>query len=615
MYLKIISRILFPFINLGFIFKLLVFFTRRRNRPFVLFEGKTYTYKDVYVQARKYEQFFRAAKRDKMRRGLLKRRDALAVGLYMDNTPEFVFAVFGASMCGATIFGINTGFRGQTLINVIDQARCSLLIVTPNYVDEVEKILPDVRSLCEREVYVIGDAATIEQSGFNDIQKPLSDPKIQNARHFRKGFNHWTPLIVIYTSGTTGAPKGVPRSHLMLIGALVVVNSRIHLRSTDRGYVCMPLFHSNAWFVGILPLLGAGGSFLLKSRFSASAFEQDLLDYGVTYMNYVGQPIHYILVALENKYGNPNAVEQALANHPHNKFRLAHGNGAPTADRVKLKRYLNMEHVYELYGSTEAAITTTNQPDDPIDSLGVVRSPKIVILDETDKPCPYGAIDEKGNLTNYDEAVGEICKKVPQNNVIFDGYFNNKEANNKKFRDGYFHSGDLGHLCLINGKRYLYFDGRTDDWIRKDGENFSAENVLQYAAQAPGVALAAAYGAPSEVSDEKVMVAVQMHEGASFDPKKTYDWYIEQQADGGMDPKWMPDYIRIVDSFEMTHQTQKILVRPLKRQHFNIERDKEMKLFFRRRGDETFHELKERDFASHKDAFRETGRTNLLDNW
>ena len=55
-----------------------------------------------------------------------------------------------------------------------------------------------------------------------------------------------------------------------------------------------------------------------------------------------------------------------------------------------------------------------------------------------------------------------------------------------------------------------------------------------------------------------------------------------------MDPKWMPDYIRIVDGFDMTHQTQKILVRPLKREHYNMDKFPDMKVFYRRRGDRQF---------------------------
>ena len=193
-----------------------------------------------------------------------------------------------------------------------------------------------------------------------------------------------------------------------------------------------------------------------------------------------------------------------------------------------------MDHVYEIYGSTEAVITTANKPGEPEDSVGRVPG-SVVILDEEGRPCEPGRVDEKGRLLNYERAVGEICKKADRNNLRFDGYFDNEKDTGKKFRNGYYHSGDLGHIRLMNGRRYLYFNGRTDDWIRKDGENFSAENVLAFAQKIPGVRLAVAYGVPCEVSDEKVMVAVQMADGAGFDPHQAFDWLTCQQKDCGME--------------------------------------------------------------------------------
>lgn len=418
---------------------------------------------------------------------------------------------------------------------------------------------------------------------------------------------------MIYTSGTTGTPKGVPCTHIKLVGAGMVVLMHTHLTSKDRGYISMPLYHSNAWYVGLLPMLITGGSFVLKRRFSASAFETDLLEHGVTFMNYVGQPLHYIVSALEKKHGGEEEVVKALANHPKNRFRKAYGNGATAVDRKKLHRYLGMEHIYEIYGSTEAVITTANKPGDPIECVGRVNS-SIVILNEEGKECAPGIEDANGRLKNYDEAVGEIARKVGNNNLRFEGYFDDKDSTNKKFRDGVYYSGDLGHIRVVNGKRYLYFNGRTDDWIRKDGENFSAENALQYAQQMPGVDLAIAYGAPGEVSDEKVMVSVQLHKGASFDPEKVFAWCMQQQKGGGMDPKWMPDYIRIIDAFPVT-DTQKIIVRPYKKESFNIERNPGMQIYFRVRGDAEYHLLTSEKYAEIKRIFTENGREALLDRY
>jgi len=88
-----------------------------------------------------------------------------------------------------------------------------------------------------------------------------------------------------------------------------------------------------------------------------------------------------------------------------------------------------------------------------------------------------------GKITNYAEAVGEICRVADTG--LFQGYFDAPDANASKYRDGVYHSGDLGHIVVFEGKRYLYFDGRTDDWIRKDGENFSAAQVARVLSEYP----------------------------------------------------------------------------------------------------------------------------------
>ena len=221
--------------------------------------------------------------------------------------------------------------------------------------------------------------------------------------------------------------------------------------------------------------------------------------------------------------------------------------------------------------------------------------------------------DANGRLTNYDEAVGEICRRVGTDNLRFDGYFDNKGATSQKFRNGNYHSGDLGHIRVIRGKRYLYFNGRTDDWIRKDGENFSAENVLHFAQAIPCVDCAVAFGAPCHVADERVMVTVQLKKGHAFDPDEVHGWLVSQQKEGGMDPKWMPDYIRIIESFPVT-DTQKIMVKPYKKEHFNLDRNPDMHIYYRERGGNTYHRMTKEKFLEIKDGFRKNGREGLLAN-
>jgi fatty-acyl-CoA synthase len=583
----------------------------RRNRVFFIFEGREYTYREVYQQSHRYERFFLSMRKKLVDSGRLGKAKRLAVGIYMDNTPEYLFASFGAGLSNSILFAINSGFRGETLAKVMDQAGIAFLIINANTMNEVDSVIKDVKVIGPEDVYFVGDKKSFQSKGFRSLEDAVEEAAHAPVpQRYRVKIDNFSPVLVIYTSGTSGMPKGVPCTHIKLVGAGFVVQSTVHLNKKDRGYISMPLFHSNAWYIGILPQMIAGGGFVLKRRFSASAFEEDMLAHGVTFLNYVGQPLHYIIDALERKYGSDRAVEAALAKHPRNKFRSAYGNGATVNDRIKLKRYLNMEHIYEIYGSTEAVITTANRPGDPVDSVGKVDS-SILILDEVGRECAPGITDASGALTNYDKAVGEICRKVGDNNLRFEGYFGNEGATNHKFRDGWYHSGDLGHIRIVNGKRYMFFNGRTDDWIRKDGENFSAESVLLYAQNIPAVDCAIAYGAPCEVADEKVMVTVQLKDGVAFEPEKVYEWFILQQKEGGMDPKWMPDYIRIIKRFPVT-DTQKIMVRPFKREHFDLECNPNMKIYYRKRGDNTYRKLTPDEFNKIKEDFKVNGRETIL---
>jgi len=610
--LKTVIRKVLGFVNFSTMIKLTLWWLWfRRNRVFFIFDGREYTYREVYQQSLRYAQFFLSVRKKLVDSGRLDENKRLSFGVYMDNTPEFLFASFGAGLSNSILFAINAGFRGETLAKIMDQAGISFLIINDSTLKEVRDIIKNVQVIGPENVYGIGDKNSFQSKGFQSLKQAVEEAAHdQVPERYRVKIDNFSPVIVIYTSGTSGMPKGVPCTHIKLVGAGFVVQSAVHLNRKDRGYISMPLFHSNAWYIGILPQMIVGGSFVLKRRFSASAFEEDMLAHGVTFLNYVGQPLHYIIDALERKYGSGEAVEAALTKHPRNKFRSAYGNGATVNDRIKLKRYLGMKHIYEIYGSTEAVITTANKPGDPVDSVGRVDA-SILILDEDGRECAPGVTDTSGALTNYDKAVGEICRKVGENNLRFEGYFGNAGATSQKFRHGWYHSGDLGHIRIVNGKRYMFFNGRTDDWIRKDGENFSAENVLNFAQNVPCVDCAIAYGAPCEVADEKVMITVQLKDGVAFDPDKVYAWFIKQQKEGGMDPKWMPDYIRVIESFPVSN-TQKIMVRPFKREHFDIEYNPGMQIYYRRRGDNTYRILTPDEFNKIKEAFKINGRETIL---
>jgi fatty-acyl-CoA synthase len=536
------------------------------------------------------------------------------VAMLLENHLELVALLGGCAYSGLTLFGVNTGLRGETLAGVINHARARLLVVDERLLPEVERVRARLATLAPENVLVLRTAGGAIPAGADftaavaaEVAAPgasLDPPAVE--------VEGTTNLMVIYTSGTTGLPKGINNNHLKLLATGLGVSTQLELGPDDVGYTCMPLFHSNSVFVGLMPAFWVGGSVGINERFSASKFLPDVLRYGVTYWNYVGEPVHYVLTALERRYGGDEArILAEVARHPDNHLRYAIGNGASPADIDRFIRWLGLEDMYELYGSTEAAISTFRRKGDPRGSVGEITDPAVKILNERGEECPPATLGRDGTISNYAEAVGEICR-IAEDTGLFQGYFDNPDANRAKYRDGVYHSGDLGHIIVGDGRRFLYFDGRTDDWIRKDGENFSAQQVARLVNEHPDVDLAAAYGVPCAISDELVMVALKMRHGARFDPQGFFDFCERQVSGGGMDRKWFPDFVRLVDDFEFTG-TQKILVRSLKALHFCRRRLPDAPIFWRRRGDTTFHPFTADDYAAVRREFEAAERLQLLD--
>jgi len=537
------------------------------------------------------------------------------VAMVLENHLELL-ALYGAcGYAGATLFGVNTGLGGDVLAGVLNQSGARVLVVDERFREKVEAVADRLEHVARENLLFVptaggGDLAPEQLLGeavTAEVGRPgesLPAPDVEVTPE--------TNLMVIYTSGTTGLPKGINNNHFKLLAIGMTVAQRLELGPDDRGYACMPLFHSNAMFLGFQPAFHVGGSLALRERFSASRFVPDVLRHGVTYWNYVGEPVHYILGALERACeGDEDRIRKEVTEDPRNRLRYALGNGASPPDLDRFMRWLGLEDMFELYGSTEAAISTFRRKGDPRGSVGEITDPAVRILAEDGTECPPAELDEDGKILNYAEAVGEICRVAPDTS-LFQGYFGNESANQSKYRDGVYHSGDLGHILERDGKRYLFFDGRTDDWIRKDGENFSAAQVARLLSEHPDVVLAAAYGVPCDVSDEWVMAALKMREGAKFDPAGFFEFCERQVQEGGMDRKWFPDFVRVVDEFEYT-QTQKVLVRHLKRDGFDRRRLPDAPLYWRRRRDDRFHPFGGEDFDALYERFRAAERAQLLD--
>ncbi len=449
------------------------------------------------------------------------------IGVLLENIPDFTMWLGAAAVTASTVVGINPTRRGAELERDITYTECQLIVTQRSQLPLLEGL--DLGIAADRILVVDDERYADQLAPFVGYELPTDEVSESDC------------FLLLFTSGTSGAPKAVITSHSRFSFVGGAMNYIVHLEPTDVTYIAMPLFHSNALFSGWAPTVIAGAATALRPKFSASAFMDDVRRYGATYFNYVGRPLAYILAT-------PESSEDK--NH---SLRLGFGNEGAEIDILRFRERFGVELI-DGYGQTEMGASITRVPNMPAGSLGVAISPALKVLNpETSEECPPAVFDDHGRLLNAEQATGEITNTGQSS---FEGYWKNDEANQERLRHGFYWTGDLAYR---DADGFFYFAGRTAEWIRVDGENFAAAPIDRIVSRFPGVVLAAAYAVPDADIGDRVMVALQLKEGAIFDPHE-FSAFLQVQPDLGA--KWMPSYVRLMDELPLT-QTNKVLKRDL----------------------------------------------------
>ncbi len=460
------------------------------------------------------------------------------VAVLLDNVPEFAFWLGAAALTGAVTVGANPTHRGSDLARDLAHTRCQLLVTDSAHLPLVDGLdlgaaLGTV-SPANARVLVVDDPAQHEPL---DGSSGLFDPAAVEVEEDALGY-------LIFTSGTSGAPKACrcTQGRLARIGAAVA--QIYEITPDDVCYVAMPLFHSNALMAGWSPTLSAGATLALPTggRFSASGFLPDVRRHGVTYFNYVGKPLSHILATPEKPDDADNTLSRVFGNEG------AEDDLARFATRFGCR-------VVDSYGSTEGGAVVQRTPDTPRGALGRAPDDTAVIDPTTGDECPIARFDPDGRLTNADDAIGELVSK--SGGAGFEGYWDNDDAEQARLRNGWYWTGDLAYR---DDQGFFYFAGRSDDWLRVDGENFAAAPVSRILSRHPDVVLAVVYAVPDPVTGDQVMAALQLRPGAVFDPD-AFAAFLAAQPDMGT--KWIPRFVRVAEALPTT-ATSKVLTRTLR---------------------------------------------------
>jgi fatty-acyl-CoA synthase len=531
------------------------------DRPAVLFEDTVVTYREWVAQCAARAALFKQMRQD----------GPPHIGVLLENVPDFTMWLGAAALVGATVVGINPTRRGAELARDITFTSCQIVITEPSQVHLLDGL--DLGAANNRVLVVDTPEYAAALSPHRGADAVAAD------------YPPETQFLLLFTSGTSGAPKAVITSHGRLhnvAGSMVGLTS---LCETDVTYISMPLFHSNALFTAWAPSVVSGAAVALRRTFSASGFLPDVRRFNATYFNYVGKPLAYVLATPEQ----PDDADNPLVR--------GYGNEAAESDLVRFAERFGCR-LSDGYGQTETGASIIRVPGMPQGALGV-GAPTIRVLNaDTGLECPRAEFDDSGKLLNSDEAIGEI---VNGTRGTFEGYWNNPEADAERLRDGAYWTGDLAYR---DAEGFFYFAGRSADWIRVDGENFSGAPIERILMRYPGVVLAAAYGVPDAEIGDRVMIALQLTDVAVFDPV-AFATFLSEQSDLGS--KWAPTYVRIVTDFPMT-QTNKILKRELVKEQWRVNDE----LWFRPGKELSYRSFTAADADALSASLHRAGRGHLI---
>lgn len=468
------------------------------------------SYGDAYRQACELAQGLRE-------RGIAK-GDRLCI--FMGSSPEFVLLAFAANLVGAHWIPVNTDYRGAWLADTLADSDPALIVTDAEHAPRLQAVATTLPVCVHGDFSADGDT----WFAFEQLARPVDG-------FVAADLVYGDTASIMWTSGTTGKSKGVMQSHNAWIRSALSATEIGAMRAGDVSYNCLPLYNSAAWVTGVYPALVTGTTCAMDPAFSASTFWDRVRYYGATHVFTLGAMHMFLWAAPETDNDSDNAVRSAQM--------------VPMPDEIRdpFKKRFGIPAIHQGFGQSEIMLLMRRIDDGvtdwPPNSLG-----------EPAKDIEIALLDYEGQPVAVGEA-GEVCIREKSPHVLFNGYFNNDEANRSAFQGDWYHTGDL---LKQDEAGHYYFVDRKKDLIRYKGRSVSSVAIEAVARNHPAVESAAAFGIPSQElrSEHEIMLAVIPRAGSSLEPE-TLARFINDNA-----PYFfVPRYIECVASLPMT-PTQKV---------------------------------------------------------
>jgi long-chain acyl-CoA synthetase len=468
---------------------------RLGDHPSLFFEGAWQTSGELAARARRAAAGFAA----------LGVKPGDRVVLFMANCPEVGITYSALWRAGAVATPVLFLLSEDELRHVFADSGAVAVVTTPEF---LPKILATAGGL--PVVVVGGEGGTLT---WNELE---SGDELSIVDRTPEDL-----AALLYTGGTTGRSKGVALTHAGLDAAGAAGFAAGYRPGRTVGLLPLPLAHVYGLMVSVTGLHAVEpGRSVLMRWFDPAGFVSLVEEHRVQTAALVPSMLQMLL-------------SQPLEDHDLSCLERVSSGGAPLAVEVahEIERRIPSVEVREGYGCTETTALIAAQPVDDR-RLGSVGKPVGGI--EVRIAGPDGAALSAGQD-------GEICVRGP---LVMSGYWNAPEATAQAVRDGWFHTGDIGHL---DEEGWLYVVDRLKDLIIRNGFNVYPRDVEDVLLAHPEVTAAAVVGRPEPKVGEEVVAFVSVAPGSALTPDTLVE-YAKQHISAAKYPR----EVRIVDAIPLT---------------------------------------------------------------
>jgi fatty-acyl-CoA synthase len=451
---------------------------RYGDAPALISHREQFTYRQLYERSNRYSRWALSEN--------LQKDDTIC--LLMPNRPEYLATWIGITRVGGVVALLNTNLIGPSLAHCIDIVTPKHVIVAAELIEPLLAVLPSLK--CKPKIWIHGDTA----QDFPRIDRAVENfPAGALSAIERRPLTIEDHALYIYTSGTTGMPKAANVNHYRVMLACFGFAGVMGTRRSDRMYNCLPMYHTVGGLCATGSLLVQGGSVVIRERFSAREFWDDIVRNDCTLVQYIGELCRYLV----NSPPHPNETKHRL--------RLACGNGLRPDIWGEFKTRFKIPLVLEFYAATEGNVMMFNFEGKP-GAIGRIpwfienRFPVALVRFDVEKEQPIRNAEGfciKCDPDEIGEAVGKIVNDPEKPSGRFEGYAR-KEESEKKILRNVFERGDAwfrtGDLMRKDDNGYFFFADRIGDTFRWKGENVSTTEVTEAINTFPGVTDANVYG-------------------------------------------------------------------------------------------------------------------------